>query len=154
MDRSKMTKNRMDILVSIVSLLLAFLTTYFFGTYAVMGTLFGLIGVFHDPSLEVIEIFLYGTGGLLGICGLWLRAVVQPFVSAPTRLDSLVAIFLICGAAAAWGLVMLDIRGNTHPVTHDVTLSFYAKGLLSLSIIALGIALHNIWPNLSFKRAS
>lgn len=102
----------------------------------------------------MIEIFLYGAGGLLGICGLWLQAVVQPFVRSHTRLNFFVAMFLVCGAAAALALVILDVHSNMHPVTHDMTLSVYAIGLLSLCVIALSIALHNIWPNLSLKRAT
>ena len=143
MDHSKKPKNQIDILVSVVSLLLAMPVTYFLGTYAVMGALFGVLMFVRGPSLEALEVFLYGAGGLLGICGLWLRAVVQPFINKPTRLTSLVAAFLVFGAIAALSLVMLDMRTNTHPITRIVSLSDYGIGLLALGMIAVAIALHN-----------
>ena len=150
----KQTKEPFDwtgFLISCISLFLALPATFLMGMYAVMGAVGGVFMFFSAPSLEALEVFLYGAGGLLGICGLWLRALVQPFLTRPQLLATLVAGLLLVGAFVALALVMVDIRGNTHPITHNVEISLLGKGLLALAVISIAIALHNICSNLSFK---
>jgi hypothetical protein len=134
----------LNILISIISLLLAIATTFFLGTFALLGTLFGIMSIFRGEfSLDGLMAFFYGFFGLIGICGLWLRSA-QPFLKKSPFLSTSVAVALFIGAISALGMVYIDLKGSFHPIIKNITLSDFGKAMLGLAMIAIAIASYNI----------
>lgn len=143
-----------NLLISVLSLPLAGISVFFFGELAAFGAFFGVAVFFRNPSLENFDSLLWGISGIGGIAGLWLRALAQPFVKKTSCLLLWISALLFVGSMAALRFVGVDfqIQNSPHQSPEGGALTDFGKGLLSLGVIAISIALHNIWLYLSSKR--
>ena len=88
----------------------------------------------------------------LGICGLWLRAVAQPFFNESIFLKRAIGVLLLAGVvpvAISIFPYIIYFQQFSNDSSEDAVF-FYA--LLACGVTGLAMALHNFLPNPAFKR--
>ncbi len=93
---------RLNILISIVCLVIAFFTTLSLGVLAVIGVMVGLVGILNvsDPLFSLI-MFIWSSCGVLGLIGLWVRGI-QLFKKKPTQKIAIYNWFILVGSISAF----------------------------------------------------
>ena len=138
--------NFIDKVIPVLALLVAIPASLFLGPLVVIvllaasstGKLFGLTS-------------LLALLGLVGICGLWLRAVIQPFFGDSKYFKRSVGVLLLLGVIPIILLTVghLNKPGSLLEDSLETIWFFYA--LVTLGIAGSAMALHNFLPNTSSR---
>ena len=134
--------------IPVVALLFAIPSTLFLGMPLVIIFAAAMTSRGENATLILLLVLL----GFLGLFGLWLRAVAQPFFNESIFVKRAIGVLLLAGVIPAAFLVFTHINGpnqlsNASP---DVAGFFYA--LVALGVTGLAMGIHNLWPNPAFER--
>ena len=140
------TLNFIDKAIPVFALLVAIPASLFFGPLLVIV----LLAASSSGNLFGVTWWL-SLLGLVGICGLWLRALIQPFFDYSKILRRSIAVLLLLGVIP---IILLTVGHLNKPgsLSEDLDTLWFFYALVTLGVVGSVIALHNFLPNTSFKR--